>query len=261
MKKSVLQKKTIVLTRTPADNLALREHLESDHDAKVLEVPLIEVGYSAPAEIQAEIFDLFGEYEWLVFTSVHGVEGFFKNFFKRYRDIRSIGGCRIACVGPATAAAVEAFHLEVDAVPETQTGEALAKLLVEKWGVENVKICLITGNRNRETVAKILAEDGRAIVDSFPVYETNPTDLAADQAARSFRENGAHAIVFASPSAVQSFVDQLPSLTIVSGARQPKVVAIGEVTAAALRRKMIPVAAVAKSATVSGIVEALESVF
>lgn len=261
MKKSSLHKKTIVLTRTEADNAALRERLENDHDAIVLEMPLIEVDYSTEADIQEEVLETFGEYDWLVFTSVHGVEGFFKRFFKRFKDIRCIGGCRIACVGPTTAAAVEAFHLEVDIVPETHTGEALARLMIEKCGIENVKICVVTGNRNKENLAKTLQDDGNAIVDCFPVYATSSSDLSTHAAAVSFRENGAHAIVFASPSAVQSFVEQARLLQIANDAVQPKVIAIGEVTAAELRRKTIPVAAVAKRATVAGILEALESVF
>ena len=35
-------------------------------------------------------------YDWLVFTSVNGVTAFFDFFFKRFQDMRDIGGVRIA---------------------------------------------------------------------------------------------------------------------------------------------------------------------
>jgi hypothetical protein len=42
-------------------------------------------------------------YDWIVFTSPNGVDAFFKMFDKLYNDARSIGGVRIACIGPGTA--------------------------------------------------------------------------------------------------------------------------------------------------------------
>lgn len=259
MKKSSLSNKRIVLTRTEEDNAVLRGILETRR-AEVLELPLIKIGYGVDEDLKKTVFETFGEYEWIVFTSVHGVEGFFKSFFSRFKDIRCIGGCNIACVGPATAAAVEAYHLQVDLVPEKHTGEALAEAMVEKCCVENVKICVITGNLNKDTLPEILEKRGNAIVDLFPVYETGTNDLASLPAAEDFRKKGAHAVVFASPSAVRSFIAQLQTLAPAASAQTPKVVAIGETTAAELDKFSVPVAAVAGRASAEGIVEALESI-
>jgi len=41
----------------------------------------------------------------------------FRLFFKRFQDLRDIGGARIAAIGPATAAKIEKrFHLQVDLI-------------------------------------------------------------------------------------------------------------------------------------------------
>ena len=66
-------------------------------------------------------------YDWLVFTSPNGVTAFFDLFFKRFQDLRDIGGARIAAIGPATAAKLKELHLQVDLMPD----EALASKIAD----------------------------------------------------------------------------------------------------------------------------------
>lgn len=251
-----LKGKRIVLTRPQEQNAELRALL-TQQGAEVLEMPLIAIDFPSVDGRVPEILSGFGEYEWLVFTSANGVRGFFRQFFARYKDIRSIGPCRIACVGPATARAVEEFHLEVDCVPDTHTGTALAEKLLADHGIENLKICVVTGNQNPDTLPKKLEQEGRAIVDVFPAYTNSENDLSEHPAAISFREKGADAIVFASGSAVKSFIAQAALLRLENGAKQPQVVAIGEPTASALRTSGIPVAGTAAAATPAALAEVL----
>ena len=67
---------------------------------------------------------------------------------------------------------------------------------------------VVTGNQNRETLVKRLEKEGRAIVDTLPLYKTTKTDLSADPVAERFRAEGADAVLFTSSSTVKSFVDQ-----------------------------------------------------
>ena len=255
-KSKSLKGRRVVVTRPKEQSAELRDLLAS-HGADVLEMPLIEIRFGGDEELIPEILAGFGEYDWLVFTSANGVRGFFRHFFARYKDLRSLGPCRIACVGPATARAVEELHLEVDCLPETHTGDALAEKLLAEHGVENLKICVVTGNRNPDALPKKLEEIGRAIVDTFPVYATEEADLSEHPSARAFREKGADAIVFASGSAVKSFLSQAAALKLEAAATRPRVVAIGEPTASTLRASGIPVAGTARAATPAAVVEAL----
>ena len=66
-------------------------------------------------------------YDWIVFTSVNGVDAFFEMFFKLYDDAREIGGAKIAAIGPATAQRVKEFHLHVDLQPEEFVAEDIVK--------------------------------------------------------------------------------------------------------------------------------------
>lgn len=254
-----LKNRRVVITRPETQNAELRAELEA-RGASVIEMPLIEISLDGNEEIANEIFSMLNEYDWLVFTSANGVRGFFKKFFARFKDLRWLGPCRIACVGPATKKAVEELHLEVEIVPEEHTGTALADKLIAEQDLENLKICVVTGNKNPETLAKRLSEEAHAIVDTFPCYSTDSANVETHlSAVEDFRENGADFIVFASGSAVQSFITQAPNLRLEKTATQPKVVAIGEPTASALRQSGIPVAAIASKATVPAIADAIES--
>jgi uroporphyrinogen-III synthase len=98
----------------------------------------------------------------------------------------------------------------------------------------------VTGNRNREALIEKL-EEARAIVDRLPVYKTEETDLAAHPVAGDFRARGADAILFASPSAVQSFVDQAAALKLGARAKRPLAGSIGPTTTATMQQLGLPV--------------------
>ena len=74
---------------------------------------------------------------------------------------------------------------------------------------------------------------------------------------RFVRARGADAIVFASPSAVESFMHQAASLRPAAGARQPKAIAIGATTADAMKRSGIPLADVANAPTEKDVCDAV----
>ena len=88
----------------------------------------------------------------------------------------------------------------------------------------------------------------------------NPSVAESPEAAE-FRRRGADIIVFASPSAVESFLHQAAALRPDAGARQPKAVAIGATTADALRKAGIPLAGTAAAPTAvairNAVIEAL----
>lgn len=254
---SKLKNRRVVVTRPEEHNAELRGVLEA-RGASVIEMPLIEITLDGDEEIASEIFSMITEYDWLVFTSANGVRGFFKKFFARFKDLRWLGPCRIACVGPATRKAVEELHLEVDVVPEEHTGAALADKLIVEHDLENLKVCVVTGNRNPDTLARRLTEEARAIVDAFPCYSADAADVSEHPSLEDFRTNGADFIIFASGSAAQSFVAQAPNLRLEKTAVQPRVIAIGEPTASALRKLGVPVAGVADAATPEAIADAVE---
>ena len=95
--------KRIVVTRSSKQAGGLLQDLR-DLGADAYPLPTIRI---EPPKRKREFYDLVADahtYDWLIFTSPNGVEAFFSAFYEIYRDARSIGGVRIAAIGPATAA-------------------------------------------------------------------------------------------------------------------------------------------------------------
>ncbi|MBI2812846.1 MAG: uroporphyrinogen-III synthase [Opitutae bacterium] len=257
MPNAPLTGRRIALTRPAASSSDWRARLTA-LGAEVVELPLIRVTKDINLHTLNEVFQELGGYEWIIFTSVNGVRYFFEEFHRVYDDIRAFGLMRIAVVGEATAAAVREQHLRVEVQPKKASAEELAMALIEREGMDSAKVLVITGNKNRETLAQKL-EEARAIVDILPVYRTEETDLAADPVAGDFRAKGADAILFASPSAAQSFFDQAAALRLAAKAKRPLAGSIGPSTTATMKQLGLPVDFEADEASLEALLEALKT--
>ena len=248
--------KTIVLTRTKEGIAASRGAFER-LGARVLEIPLIDVDLAQERLENDEVLAEIAGYDWIVFTSANAVNGFFNRFFHTYNDIRFIGPAKFACIGPATVAELAQFHLASDVVPAEAEASALGKAMLDFETLDNLKILVPVGNRNRDTLVCMLEKEGRAIVDTMLVYETKENDISHCADVALFRKEGADAIVFASPSSVESFVAQAKELRLEKDAKKPLACAIGPSTASAMRKAGIPVELEAPEHTMDGVCAAL----
>ena len=224
--------------------------------AEVVELPLIHVSKHIEKDPLADVMLELGSYDWIVFTSTNGVRFFMEEFLRLFDDIRALGLLRFACIGDATAAAIRTFHLKIECQPKIATAGALADELIATGSLDSAKILLIIGNLNRDELVTKL-EGARAIVDSLQVYQTEKTDLAAEPAAADFRARGADAILFASSSAVQSFVDQAVAVKLGKEARRPLAGSIGPQTSETMKQVGLPIDFTAKTPSLDSLVEAL----
>lgn len=248
--------KRIVITRPREQAAGWRSRLE-ELGATVLELPLIQVTKHYDKQVLVEVFAEIGQYEWLVFTSANGARFFFEEFHKGFDDIRALGLAQIAVVGEATAEVVRAQHLRVEVQPKKSNAEELARMLMERESLDSAKVLVITGNLNRDTLVDML-NDSRAIVDRLPIYKTEETDLAGDPVAGDFRQHGADAILFASPSAAQSFFDQASAFKLNAKARKPLAGSIGTTTTDAMKQLGLPVDFEADTPSIEALVTALQ---
>lgn len=244
--------KRIVVTRTRTQAGELTDELRA-LGADTYELPTIRV---EPPQDLIEFGQLVQDvhtYDWLVFTSPNGVKAFFEMFFKLYTDTREIGGCRIAAVGPSTAACVRDFHLLVDVQPEEAVAEALIKAFIKDSSVENLKMLVVRPEKARDVLMKELTKMG-AIVDEAIAYRTVPETDAAGIV--RFREEGADMITFASSSAVENFMalglPLPPDLRAAS---------IGPVTSATMRQLGLPVDVEAKRHDITGLTDAIRGYY
>ncbi len=237
--KRALFGRRIVLTRPAGQVSKFKEKLEL-LGAEVIELPLIEILPSQDKKVIAEVFAGIATYEWAVFTSANGAREFMRLFFLAYGDIRCIGPMRIACVGESTAEVFRNHSLEVEIVAEKSIAESLAKELVATDSLDSANVLVVSGNRNRQVLVKMLEDVGHAIVDMLPLYETDFTDVTEATDFPKFREFGADAIIFTSSSTALSYIEQEEDLFLNENAIKPVICSFGpETTKTLLENELI----------------------
>ncbi len=243
--------KRIVVTRTRQQIGALSKQLRQ-LGADVIELPTIRI--EEPLNLMAfgELVQDCHTYEWIVFTSPNGVDAFFRMFYKLYQDVRSIGGARIACVGPGTAEKVREQHLAVDLMPDKLfVAEGLVQAFKDHQNMENVSVLWVRAEETREVLANELTGLG-AIVDEAIAYRTVPEKEDNLEGIARLVNEGADLITFTSASTVEAFLDlQVP---LPAGI---KVASIGPVTSEAARARGLTVDLEASSSSIPGLVEAV----
>jgi len=240
----------IVVTRTRKQASALSAKLRI-LGADVYELPTIRV---EPPENLMEFGELVRDafqYDWLIFTSVNGVDAFFDMFYRLYDDARSIGNAKIAAIGPATAQRIKSVHLSVDLQPKEFVAEAIIDGLLEFGSVENLKFLVVRALGAREVLPKRLAELG-AIVDEATAYRTVPETTDTSGALERFESEGADLVTFTSSSTVENFLAlKLP------WPAQTKTASIGPITSETMRKNGLQVDVEAARYDVDGLVEAV----
>ena len=247
------QRIVVTRTREQARQLSRRLH---ELGADVLEVPTIKL---EPPTHRQELVDALLElnaYDWLVFTSPNGVTKFFEYFFKRFHDMRDLGGARIAAVGPATANKLKELHLQVDLMPEEALASEIATAFAKFESIENLKICLLRAEVANPELPEALDALG-AIVDDVACYQTVPETEDATGAAASLLAQGADWVAFTSGSTVAHFHARFDLPALLRKFPQLKTATIGPETSKALAALGLKPTVEARQHTIDGLVAAL----
>ena len=107
-----------VLITRPRRQAARLCDLLSELGAHCLLQPAIEIEPPADWSAVDAAMERLGEFDWLVFSSANGVEHFLGRLLSTGRDVRALGPLKIAAIGPATADALQQFHLQPDLTPD-----------------------------------------------------------------------------------------------------------------------------------------------
>lgn len=246
-----LESKRIVLTKASSSSNSMIRLLQSA-GATTVECPMIRIENIGPSARLNQTLGSLGQVDWIVFTSVHGVRGFFKRLRMIGTDARALAACRIAAVGPATARSLGRFGLVADFVPGSHCAEGLISAFSDRIRLPGSRILLARGDIAGRELPDELRRAG-VVVSEAVMYRTLPATPTESQLEAIRRKNDA--IVFCSPSAVRQFV------SLGFGADGAVVACIGPTTAAAARDAGLPVDVVAEKYSATGLVEALERFF
>lgn len=245
----------VVVTRA-RDQAPELTHRLTGLGADVLEIPTIKIAPPARLDLIADALLELNSYDWLVFTSPNGVTAFFEIFFKAFKDMRDIGGVRIAAVGPSTAAKLRELHLQVDLMPDEALGIKVAAAFKKFETIENLKICLLRAEVANPDLPQALEALG-AIVDDIAVYRTVAETEDLTGAGANLLEAGADWITFTSSSTVEHFHARFNLPELLKQFPQTKLSSIGPETTKAIQALGLMPNVEAKQHTIEGLLAAL----
>lgn len=206
------------------------------------------------AEIIRQQLTALDDYRWLIFTSVNGVDEFFRHLWLAGLDNRSVGHTRLAAIGSSTSAALAARGLRADVVPETFRAESLAEALIPL--TRGQKVLWVRATRGRDVLPQMLTEAG-ACVDQLVVYQN--TDIEEfDPTIVSRLKNGTLSwVTVSSPSIARQLAEMLKRHQIDPGQLTTRLAAISPVTSAAARESGLEISAEATQYTWNGLLDAI----
>ncbi len=113
-----------------------------------------------------------GDFDTLVFTSAQGVTSYMDWLIENGKDARSLADKKIACIGSATAKALEGYGMLADFVPSVFSGKVLGEEMVESGFVNgSSSLLLLRTDAASEDLTDVLEKNNIPFVD-YPVYST-----------------------------------------------------------------------------------------
>ncbi|MBM4462055.1 MAG: uroporphyrinogen-III C-methyltransferase [Chloroflexi bacterium] len=248
--------KRILVTRARQQAGTLSKLL-AERGAMPVELPTLEIQSVPDAlELKQALLDL-ESYDWIVFTSVNGVEAFFQGLRGLGHDARALKGTKVGAIGPATAEALEQRGVCPDYMPQNYTSEGLLAGF-ENLSVKGCRFLLpradIAGKELAEGIARLGAK-----VHEVAVYSTVMPAEVPSEARQMLVSGQIDLITFTSPSAVANLVNLLGEEGQV--VKKTEIACIGPTTAAEAVRIGFEVDIVAKEHTIAGLVEAIEQYY
>jgi uroporphyrinogen-III synthase len=231
--------------------------------ATVLEIPFIEIRRpSSYKPLDSALKDL-GNYDWLILTSVNGVEALWKRLAMLRISNRQAQYLKIAAIGPATQKAIEEHGLKVHVVPPQYVAESVVQSLRKQ--VDGKRVLLARAKIARDVIPRELRKIG-AQVDVVEAYQTVIPRASRIRLQAAFKapQRRPTVITFTSSSSVRNFMELLKPLRAGKPRRGEaplpqgiQFASIGPVTSATLREVGLPVTIEARRYTIPGLIAAI----
>jgi uroporphyrinogen III methyltransferase/synthase len=243
---------TIVVTRPIEQAQELSEKLR-ELGATTIELPTIKIIPAENNDILDEALERLNEYDWVIFTSVHGVRFFMKRMTELNIAPSALKKVMLAAIGPATASALERTVKKPELVPT----EFLSWKIADGLGdVKGRRILLPRADIASKKLPDLLRKRG-ALVEEVVAYRTIiPPDLTRDRLTCIFA-GGVDLITFTSPSTVRNLARVLGPSKLDQFLSVLKVACIGPVTVEATKELGINVDIVSEIHTIDALVEAI----
>ncbi len=141
--------------------------------AFVINLPLIKAVKGGSNIDKAKIYEAIKnikDYDYIIFTSVNGVSGFFDEFFLKGLDARPLFGKKIISVGKVTSLELKKYGIVPDIIPAEFSQTGIINI-IKDTEFKGKKILFPQALKINAELPEFLISKG-AILENLPVYET-----------------------------------------------------------------------------------------
>lgn len=247
--KSLLAGKRILLTRPRAAAQKLARKIERLGGNAII-CPLLRIRIPHANDALDAAIENLPAYNWLAFTSAHGVTAFWRRLVACGHDARRLSGCKLTAIGLATARRLLAYGLKAD-VTAHNAGELAASIIADSEGTD-LRVLWPRGDQALSVLSSRLRAAGFTVDDPV-AYHTVP--VQPSEAVLREIAGGVDAVVLYSPSAAKQLAELEVPLT------DALTVCIGQTTAQAASTAGVEVEAVASNPSDDGVLDELVRIF
>ena len=193
----------IVVARSRYGATTVAERLR-DLGAMVIDVPQPGIGRLDLGGLR-EAIDRIAGFEWIVFSSPDAVSIFWEQLVLAGRDTRALSNAKVACVDPATAAALLDRGITVDVVQEKFEPTALLDMLSEHADIPGASLLYVAEDATAESYGRDLEQAG-ATVTPLALYREIPVEKPLERFRRTMGDRHSAVVVAMSPGAAEDYV-------------------------------------------------------
>ncbi|MDO3410198.1 uroporphyrinogen-III C-methyltransferase [Saccharibacillus sp. CPCC 101409] len=250
----------ILVTRSRSQASELVDRIE-ELGGEPYEFPVIETVITEKDEQLEPIRQAFAKiesYDWVFFTSVNGVDYFFRHLEREGLDIRSLHRARIAAVGPATIEALKLRGIRSEAPPENFDAEGMIAAYGQHL-LPGQRALLPRGDLARSWLPEALRERGLEVAE-LDTYETVLTGEDDEELLDLLHDDKIHAVTFTSSSTVRNLLAVLERMGEKNAAEllnRASIACIGPQTAKTAEEAGLNVDLLAEEATIEGLIRCL----
>ncbi len=254
----VLRGKRILVTRARSQALSLVQRIES-LGGEVVEFPTIEIRPPESYGPLDQAINQIGSYDWLIFTSVNGVEQFLDRFEKLGKNIADLAGIEVGAIGPETAKRLTATQIQPSLVPKQYQAEGILEALISET-VLGKRILIPRAAKARDILPETLRQWG-ARVDVVEAYQTVLPQVDVSALCQLLREGTIDMITFTSSSTATNFAAMLRDQDLPGLLSRAVIACIGPITRKTVEDLGMRSEVVSVEFTIPGLVSAMVDYF
>ncbi len=245
----------VLVTRTETGASSLSDSLYH-LGAEVVPCPTIAIVPPSSWETFDQAVQQAAQMDWVIFTSVNGIDHCMQRLQALGRDARVFGSVRIACVGASTARHLETYALSADVIPQKFQSEGLVEALAV-YDLSEKHVWLPQAEVTRGVLSQDLSALG-AHVHSTPVYRNVLPSVDMALIVEQLENRQLDWITFTSSSTVKNFFTLLPEAGKAAlRAHPPQIACIGPITAETAQQHGLSVAQIPEQQDIEGLVSTL----